>query len=161
MVQASPPRDEVAPGTVQSVSRALHLLEHVAKSPGGVSAKQAAEHLGVALPSAYHLLATLTDCGYLVHLTGEHTYALGYQVRVLEHGLTRQLQAPGPVAAAVRALHHTADAAAYYAVYRDVEIVVAHVLDSERRPRVRVLAIGFLEAAHVPALGKVILADMT
>lgn len=149
------------PGTVQSVSRALHLLEYVAESPCGVSAKQVAERLGLALPTAYHLLATLTDCGYLVHLSNEHTYALGYQVRVLEHGLTRQLRAPGPVAAAIRVLHHSADAAAYYAVYRETEIVVAHVVDSERRPRVRVLDIGFHEAAHATAFGKVMLAAMS
>jgi DNA-binding IclR family transcriptional regulator len=162
MTEVALPRDRSAggPGTVQSVSRALQLLEYVADSPSGVSAKQVAEHLGLALPTAYHLLATLTECGYLVHLTGEHSYALGYQVRVLEHGLTRQLQAPGPVAAAIRSLHSTADAAAYYAIHRDVEIVVAHVVDSERRPRVRVLDIGFNEAAHATAFGKVMLAAM-
>lgn len=162
MTEVSLPRDRAAagPGTLQSVGRALELLEYVAESESGVTAKQAAERLGLALPTAYHLLATLTERGYLVHLTGERSYALGYQVRLLEQGLTRQLQAPGPVAAAIRALHHTADAAAYYAIYRGVEIVVAHVVDSERRPRVRVLDIGFHEAAHATAFGKVMLAAM-
>ncbi|HSP37783.1 MAG TPA: IclR family transcriptional regulator C-terminal domain-containing protein [Frankiaceae bacterium] len=160
MDQASVTRAEAAPGTVQSVSRALHLLEYVAQSPDGVSAKQVAEHLGVALPSAYHLLRTLIDGGYLVHLTDDHAYVLGYQVRVLEHGLTRQLQTSGTVAASIRSLQLSADAAAYYAIYRDVEIVLAHVADSERRPRVRVLGIGFHEAAHATAFGKVMLAAM-
>jgi DNA-binding IclR family transcriptional regulator len=133
----------------------------VAASPTGVTAKDVAAHLDLALPSTYHLLSTLTQNGYLVHLANEHTYALGYQVRVLEHGLSRQLQAPETVAAAIRRLHLAADAAAYYAIYRDVEIVVAHVVDSESRPRVRVLDVGFHEAPHATAFGKVMLAAMT
>jgi DNA-binding IclR family transcriptional regulator len=146
---------------VQSVDRALRVLEFVAASPDGVTAKEVAAHLDLALPSTYHLLATLTRSGYLIHLTNEHSYALGYQIRVLEHGLSRQLQAPEPVAAAVRRLHVAADAAAYYAVFRDVEIVIAHVVDSARRPRVHVLDIGFHEAAHATAFGKVMLAAMS
>jgi DNA-binding IclR family transcriptional regulator len=133
----------------------------VAASPTGVTAKDVAAHLDLALPSTYHLLSTLTQNGYLVHLANEHTYALGYQVRVLEHGLSRQLQAPETVAAAIRRLHLAADAAAYYAIYRDVEIVVAHVVDSESRPRVRVLDVGFHEAPHATAFGKVMLAAMS
>jgi DNA-binding IclR family transcriptional regulator len=137
------------------------VLEFVAESPSGVTAKDVAAHLDLALPSAYHLLSTLIDAGYLVHLVAEHTYALGYQVRVLEQGLSRQLQVSEAVAAAIRKLHVSADAAAYYAIHRDVEIVVAHVVDSERRPRVQVLDVGFHQAAHATAFGKVMLAAMS
>jgi DNA-binding IclR family transcriptional regulator len=152
--------DGVPAGTVQSVSRALAALELVASSHDGVTAKELAAHLGVALPSAYHLLATLTDAGYLLHLAGEHRYALGYRVRLLEQGLERQMEVPRLVADAIRRLHLEADAAAYYAVYREVDVVIAHVVDSERRPRVRVLDVGFHEATHATAFGKVMLAAM-
>lgn len=149
-----------APGTLQSVSRALRLLELVAATRDGVTAKEAAAALGVALPTAYHLLTTLTESGYLVHLAAERRFGLGYQVRVLEQGLCRQLEVPPGVAAAVGRLHVEADAAAYYAVYRDADVVVAHVVDSPRRPRVQVLDIGFHEATHATAFGKVLLAAM-
>jgi DNA-binding IclR family transcriptional regulator len=148
-------------GTVQSVSRALRAMEFVAASREGVTAKDLAAHLELALPSAYHLLATLTESGYLVHLSQDHRYGLGYRVRLLEQGLERQLEVPPLIAAAVRRLHLEADAAAYYAVYRDIDVVIAHVVDSERRPRVRVLDIGFHEATHATAFGKVMLAAMT
>ena len=39
--------------------------------------------------------------------------------------------------------------------------MVAHVVDSERRRRVQVLDIGFHEATHATAFGKVMLAAMT
>lgn len=148
-------------GTVQSVSRALRAMEFVATSRDGVTAKEIAAHLDLALPSAYHLLATLTESGYLVHLAQDHRYGLGYRVRLLEQGLERQLEVPPLIAAAVRRLHLEADAAAYYAVYREIDVVIAHVVDSERRPRVRVLDIGFHEATHATAFGKVMLAAMT
>jgi DNA-binding IclR family transcriptional regulator len=149
-----------APGTLQSVTRALRLLELVAGTRDGVTAKEAAAELGVALPTAYHLLTTLTEAGYLVHLAADHRFGLGYQVRVLEQGLCRQLEVPPSVAAAIGRLHADADAAAYYAVYRDADVVVAHVVDSPRRPRVQVLDIGFHEATHATAFGKVLLAAM-
>jgi len=154
-----PVREPVA-GTVQSVSRALRAMEFVAASRDGVTAKELAAHLDLALPSAYHLLATLTESGYLVHLAQHHRYGLGYRVRLLEQGLARQLKVPAVIAAAVRRLHHEADAAAYYAVYREFDVVIAHVVDSERRPRVQVLDIGFHEATHATAFGKVMLAAM-
>ena len=147
-------------GSLQSVTRAMRLLELVAAHRDGVSAKQAAEQLEMALPSVYHLLATLTGSGYLMHRAHDHRYVLGYRVRLLEQGLVRQLTVPPLVAAAIRQTHKDADAAAYYAVYRSVEVVVAHVVDSQRRPRVQVLDVGFHEATHATAFGKVMLAAM-
>lgn len=157
---AEPPSAGQAAGTVQSVARALQAMELVASSREGVTAKELAAHLGVALPSAYHLLTTLTQAGYLVHLAQRRRYALGYRVRLLEQGLQRQLEVPTQIVSAVKRLHDEADAAAYYAVYRDVDVVVAHVADSERRPHVRVLDIGCHEATHATAFGKVMLAAM-
>lgn len=156
----APVADAPVAGAVQSVARALRAMELVAASADGVTAKQIAAHLDVALPSAYHLITTLTTSGYLVHLAHEHRYALGYRVRLLEQGLERQLQVPTQVADAIRHLHAQAEAASYYAVYREVDVVIAHVVDSERHPRVRVLDVGFHEATHATAFGKVMLAAM-
>ncbi|MDX6255878.1 MAG: hypothetical protein QOJ11_2212 [Frankiales bacterium] len=159
--QPAADRTTSSSGSVQSVTRALSLLEFLAARRDGATAKQIASHLDLALPSAYHLLTTLIDTGYVVHLVQQHRYGLGYRIRVLEEGLARQLEAPAAVVDAIRRLHVEADAAAYYAVYRDVDVVIAHVVDSERRPRVRVLDVGFHEAAHATAFGKVMLAAMS
>jgi DNA-binding IclR family transcriptional regulator len=154
-------RSPPSSGSVHSVSRALSLLELLASRRDGATAKEIAAHLDVALPSTYHLLTTLIDSGYVVHLAQQHRYGLGYRIRVLDEGLAHQLEAPAAVVEAIRWLHVETDAAAYYAVYRDVDVVIAHVVDSERRPRVRVLDVGFHEAAHATAFGKVMLAAMS
>lgn len=142
------------------MDRALAVLEAVGARAEGIAAKELAEQLGLALPTTYHLLGTLVDAGYVAHLPERHRYALGHRVRELQQGLARQLAVPAEVAAAVRALHRGADAAAYYAVYRSHEVVVSHVEDSERRPRITPLGVGFHEAPHATAFGKVMLAAM-
>ena len=147
-------------GTVKSVARAFRALEFVASRREGASAKEIAAHLGMALPSTYHLLSTLVENGYLVHLANNARFGLGYQIRVLEQGLTHQLEVPKEIRDAIGHLHVEADAAAYYAVYRETDVVLAHVIDSERRPRVQVLEVGFHEATHATAFGKVMLAAM-
>lgn len=147
-------------GTVKSVARALRALEFVAARRSGASAKEIAAHLDIALPSTYHLLATLVENGYLVHLANNARFGLGYQVRALEQGLTQQLEVPKAIQDAIVHLHAEADAAAYYAVYRETDVVIAHIVDSDRRPRVSVLDVGFHEATHATAFGKVMLAAM-
>ena len=147
-------------GPLQSVGRALRVLETIATSSDGLTAKQIAAELDLALPTTYHLLHALIDAGHVVHLSDQHVYGLGYMARYLGQALSRQLAVPPGVATAIRALHQHADAAAYYAVYRDTEVVIAHVEDSERRPRAQPLDVGFHQAAHATAFGKIMLSAM-
>lgn len=53
------------PTLIGSVRRALRLLESVGAHPNGAPAKQLAREAGLPLPTAYHLLRTLTHEGYL------------------------------------------------------------------------------------------------
>ncbi|WP_243790077.1 IclR family transcriptional regulator [Saccharopolyspora gloriosae] len=147
-------------GTLQSVGRALRVLEAIAASPCGISAKDLAAELDLTLPTTYHLLTTLVEAGHVVHLTEQHVFALGYKARFLGQALSRQLAVQPEIAGAIRRLHQHADAAAYYAIYRDTEVVIAHVEDSDRRPRVQPLDVGFHQAAHATAFGKIMLAAM-
>ena len=81
-------------GVLQSVERAMRVLDHIASAPGPVQAKQLARDLGLTLPTTYHLLTTLVTGGYLVHLADERAYALGHRVDYLARGLHRQIAAP-------------------------------------------------------------------
>lgn len=151
---------KAAGGTLQSVTRALSVLELVADSTEGLSAKRIASQLNLSLPTTYHLLNTLVRAGHVVHLAGQHRFGLGYKARYLGQALSRQLAVPPEIASAIHAVHLLADAAAYYAIYRDNEVVIAHVEDSEQRPRVQALDVGFNRAMHATALGKIMLAAM-
>jgi DNA-binding IclR family transcriptional regulator len=149
------------PHLVQSVQRALRVLEVVAENPDGITAKAVARRLDLALSTTYHLLNTLVAEGYVVRLEGMRGFGLGYKIPTLDRVLRRKLGVSPAVAAAVDDVHRRAGAAAYYAIYRDREVVIAYVADSALTPRVDPLDVGFHQAAHALAFGKVMLASLT
>jgi DNA-binding IclR family transcriptional regulator len=150
----------VPTGMIQSADRALRVLEAVGSAPAGLTARQVADRLGFALPTTYHLLATLVHAGYVVHLADQHRYALGFMVRALDAALRRQVALVPAVGTALRQAHQAADAPIYLALFRDREIVIADVVDSPRRPRVHQLDVGLHESPHATAFGKVMLAAL-
>jgi DNA-binding IclR family transcriptional regulator len=147
-------------GLLQSVERAMRVLDHIAAAPGPVPAKAVAQALGLTLPTTYHLLTTMVTGGYLVHLPDQRAYALGHHVDDLARGLHRQIAAPAEVERVAAVIHQQAGAAAYYAVLRDTEMIVAHVADCPEHPRIRLLDVGFHEAPHATAFGKLMLATL-
>jgi len=147
-------------GVLQSVERALRVLDHIAAAPGPVPAKAISRALGLTLPTTYHLLTTLVNGGYLVHLPQERGYALGHRVDDLARGLHRQIAAPAEVERVAAVIHQQAGAAAYYAALRDTEMIVAHVADCPEHPRIRMLDVGFHEAPHATAFRKLMLATL-
>ncbi len=157
-----PTLDDVAPGrqSGSSITRALRVVEAVAAAGDGVTAKAIARRLGCPLPTVYRALGTLVDEGYLVRLQDVRGYGLGYRVAELHRSLTEQIRPAGPLRAALHEVHTTAGAAAYLAVFRDVEVVVADVDDCAEHPRPADLRVGLPTPAHATAAGKVMLAGL-
>lgn len=145
--------------SVQTIERTLAILENVAER-GGASAREVSDALGYPIPTVYRLMQTLVKNDYLVHLRTEHRFELGFKLDRLRVSLHRQVGVPRPVRAEIAGLHDRAEAAAYFAVYRGVDVVVAYVVDSPAHPRLTPLSFGFHEAAHATAFGKVMLAGM-
>ncbi len=147
-------------GVLQSVERAMRVLDHIAAAPGPVQAKQISRALGLTLPTTFHLLTTLVNGGYLVHLAGEKAYAVGHRVDDLARGLHRQIAAPPEVQRVSSVVHLEAQAASYYDALRDAQMIVAHVNECPVHPRIRPLAVGFHQVPHATAFGKLMLATM-
>lgn len=140
-----------APTLIESVRRALRLLDIVGASERPLPAKTLARRAGIALPTAYHLLRTLVHEQYLVRVDGLG-YALGERVMALS-GRPPRAARFHPV---LRTLHEELHAAAYLSVLEDGEIRLVDVVDSPSTPRVD-LWVGFHDAAHATALGKAVL----
>lgn len=68
---------------------------------------------------------------------------------------------PSFVRDATDELHEAGGVAAYFAVYRGSDVVVAYVSDCPEHPRLTPLEFGFHVAAHATAFGKIMLADMS
>lgn len=82
-----PPR----PG-VPAARQALALLQALARQSGPVPAATLARDLGLPRSTTYHLLAELTDAGFVVHLPEERRYGLG--VSAFEIGTAYMRQEP-------------------------------------------------------------------
>ena len=154
-----PDADEPRSG-VASIRKTLSVLELIAER-GGATAKEIAHTLGLALPTVYRILNTLVDADYLVHLKARRRYELGYKVHALGISLHRQIGLPDAIRREVVALHRTTQRAAYLAIYRGADVVLAFVADSPAAPRITPLQFGFHEAAHATAFGKILLAGMS
>jgi IclR family transcriptional regulator, acetate operon repressor len=145
-----------APSTlITSVQRALHLLRAAARTPGGASAKQLAQAVGLPIGTTYHLLRTLTVEGYLQRLANG-CYVVGDEVASLldQSRFQTLLQRCRPALAALR---EVTGAPAYLAFHENREIVVKDIQDSPAAPRIDIW-VGFREAAHATAFGKCVLA---
>src|SRR4051812_21113397 len=118
------------PTLIQSVQRALRLIEVIAEHGGRARAKEIARAAGLPLGTTYHLLRTCAHEGWLQRLD-DGSYVLGHRIDVVREG---GMAARG-VAHARPALEWLRDAlggAVYLARYVDGEIVVAEIVDSAR-----------------------------
>jgi IclR family acetate operon transcriptional repressor len=141
------------------LEKTLAILEFVAER-GGATAKEVSDGLGYPVPSVYRLAKALVHTGYLVHLKDKSRFELGYKPHQLAVSLHRQMGVPSPVKAAIAEMHRRVSMAAYFAVYRGADVVVAYIVDSPEHPRLTPLSFGFHEAAHATAFGKIMLAGM-
>ena len=145
------------PTFIQSVQRALRLLEVLAEHDGRARAKELARASGLPLATTYHLLRTCAHEGWLQRLD-DGSYVLGHRIDVVRaHGTAAR-----GVAHARPALEWLRDelgGAVYLARYVDGEIVVGEIVDSARAPRID-LWVGVHDAGHATALGKCILGQL-
>ncbi|MEE6283254.1 IclR family transcriptional regulator [Georgenia sunbinii] len=142
----------VQPTLINSVVRALNLLDVVGAAESPQPAKKLARIAGIPLGTAYHLLRTLVHEGYLVRTP--EGYVLGDRVDSLGQGAeTRRVRQ------VLHQLHDKLRAAAYLAALDDGEIRLTEIVDSPAAPRTD-LWVGFHDAAHATALGKAMLAAL-
>jgi DNA-binding IclR family transcriptional regulator len=78
---------------IQSVSRALRILEEVGDSPEGLNAKQIAHRCDIALPTTYQLVRTLAYEGYLARRSNG-VYGLGIEIASRFRDLVASMHRP-------------------------------------------------------------------
>ena len=145
------------PTLIQSVQRALRLVEIVAEHEDRARAKEIARSAGLPLATTYHLLRTCAHEGWLQRLD-DGSYVLGHRLDLIrQHGTAaRGIAQARP---ALEWLRDTLGGAVYLGRYVDGEIVVAEIVDSPRAPRID-LWVGIHDAAHATAIGKSILGQL-
>lgn len=143
--------------TIQSVSRAIKLLMGVAQSTDGLQAKEAADHLGLSVPTAYHLLNTMAGEGMLFKDASKR-YRLGPAAAAIAHGVSAEDVVPAYFTQALRELASATGETAYLSAWSNRQIRVLETIEGAHAVRVGNLAVGYTDNIHTRASGKVLLA---
>jgi DNA-binding IclR family transcriptional regulator len=144
------------PNLVQSVSRALRILEAVGREPSGLSVKQIATRCDMSSTSAYHLVRTLHYEGYLTRL-GDGAYTTGLEVADRFRELVTAFRGPSAVGEVLRRAAWESGYSHFLGSFVDRRIVIRALGEGRNSPHVEDLVPGFDEGAHATALGKALL----
>jgi IclR family acetate operon transcriptional repressor len=98
--------------SIQSVDRALFLLETIAEAGGEATLTELANRTGLNISTCHHLLATLIQRGFATKVPGRRLYALGARIIYLGHAclqvdLPRRTQSASTPARSASSRHHT------------------------------------------------------
>lgn len=141
--------------TLQSVARALGLLEAIAEAPSS-SAQQLANAQALRPATTYHLLNTLLAYGYV--LKDGRGYRLGPRIGVLAQALERDLQPDQKTMSVVRHLAERAGETVYLSRWQQGDVVITAVAEGRHPVRVSGVHVGLRGHAFARASGKALLA---
>ncbi len=143
---------------IQSVERALGILEVLAKSNGEIRLNAIAKALDLNVSTCHHLLSTLVENGYAAQSTHGQTYYLGGKILELYGSRMRQFNLTDLVMSDLRNLNEETGEAVHLSVLQGDRLVTLAVLDSRFPVRVVSGGVGESDPIHATATGKAILA---
>jgi DNA-binding IclR family transcriptional regulator len=144
---------------IQSVSRALRVLEQVTQADRPLPVKALARRCRLNLSTTYHLARTLCYEGYLVRLP-DGNYTVGPQVAERFHELVGSFQRPPSATGVLQHLAATCQHSAFLARVDADRMVIVEVAEGPDSPWLEDLQVGLEAAAHATALGKSLLTTM-
>ncbi len=146
------------PRTIQSVERALFLLEILATADDELALNELAARAGLNVSTCHHLLATLHKHGFVGQSPASRNYFLGSRITELSDSRIRQFNLVDVAMPALRRLNQDTLESVHLAVLQGHSLVTLAKLDSRLPIRVGSDDIGKTNAAHATATGKAILA---
>jgi IclR family transcriptional regulator, acetate operon repressor len=144
-------------GSVQSVDRALTLLEALARSGGGVALTDLSTSARLNISTCHHLLATLVKWGYVAKAPGRR-YALGARGLHLGHAFLKQVDLPRRAQPFVERINEETGESVHLAVLQGDSVITLLRREGRHAVRVDTGAVGASDAAHASATGKAMLA---
>jgi DNA-binding IclR family transcriptional regulator len=145
---------------IQSVSRALRVLEQVTQADRPLPVKVIARRCGLNLATAYHLVRTLCYEGYLVRHPGG-SYTAGPEVAGRFHELVSSFQRPPAAVPVLRHLAAVSGHSAYLGRIAGDRMIITDVVEGPGSPWLEDLQVGLETAAHATAVGKALLTTMS
>jgi IclR family acetate operon transcriptional repressor len=152
-----PPARDPERASIQSVDRALTLLENIAELGGETTLSRLANRTGLNISTCHHLLATLVQRGFVTKGLGRRGYALGARILYLSHACL-QVDLPRRAQSALDRISQSTGETVHLAVLQGDELVTVLKREARHAVRVDAGALGTSHAAHATATGKAMLA---
>jgi IclR family transcriptional regulator, acetate operon repressor len=144
--------------TIQSVDRALMLIEQVAASPDGLTLSEMAEQSCLNASTCHHLVSTLAGRGFLTRLDRRRGYVLGPKIRELHEMAEREHDAATLIRDDLAALGQRLGRGVQFAVLSECSLITQLSFPDPKRRVVEPDEIEKMTALHATATGKSILA---
>jgi IclR family acetate operon transcriptional repressor len=145
-------------GSIQSVDRALSLLEALAEAGGEASLTDLSRRTQLNVSTCHHLLSTLVNWGYVAKVPGRRSYALGARVLYLGHACLRQVDLPRRAQAHIDHINNITGESVHLAVLQADNIVTLVKREARHAVRVDTGVLGRSDAPHATATGKAMIA---
>jgi IclR family acetate operon transcriptional repressor len=142
---------------IQSVDRALFLLETIAEAGGEATLTDLSHRTGLNISTCHHLLATLIQRGFAAKVTGRRLYALGPRILYLSHACL-QVDLPRRAQPYLEEVNRATGETVHLAALQGDDIVMLAVREARHAVRVDTGRTGRMEAPHATSVGKAMLA---
>jgi len=143
---------------IQSVERALLMLEILAEADGEVRLNEIARKMDLNVSTCHSILNTMVDRGFVAKSSKDRSYFLGNKIVELSGSRMRQFDLTAIAMDALRQLNENTGETVHLAALQGDELVTLAQLDSRHVIRVVSGTGGKSEAVHATATGKSILA---
>jgi IclR family acetate operon transcriptional repressor len=143
--------------SIQSVDRALLLLETIAEMGGEATLTELAARAGLNISTCHHLLATLIKRNFATKVPGRRLYALGGRIMHLGHACL-QVDLPRRAQPYIERINRETGETVHLAALQGEAIVVLACREARHAVRVETAKLGKIPAPHAQSIGKSILA---
>ncbi|MEI9804217.1 MAG: IclR family transcriptional regulator [Pseudolabrys sp.] len=143
--------------SIQSVDRALYLLETIAEAGGEATLTDLSTRTGLNISTCHHLLATLIKRGFAAKVQGRRLYALGPRILYLSHACL-QVDLPRRAEPYLEAVNRATGETVHLAGLQGDSVVTLAVREARHAVRVDTGKVGKVEAPHATSVGKAMMA---
>ncbi|WP_044747471.1 IclR family transcriptional regulator [Bacillus alveayuensis] len=142
---------------IKSVSKAIQILEILAKNPKGLLIKEISIELKINLSTTYHLINTLLDYRYVNKLEDD-VYILGYQIPFLHNAFLQSQTSHSILNTHLQELSNVTQETVYLGQEVNGEIILTGIIECPQAIKVNALYIGYKDYTYARALPKSIMA---
>ena len=144
--------------SIQSVDRAVTLLEAIAEAGGETTLTELSHRTKLNISTCHHLLSTLVGRGYVAKVPVRRSYALGARILFLSNACLRQVDLPARAASFLERINEQTGETVHLAVLEGDAMMKVAKREARHAVRVDTGTLGKTDAPHATATGKAMLA---